>query len=251
MIERNKKEVWVSNPNINKEAKINISDFIEKVSNVKALRTVESLVFTIYPTSKEEYNKNLKLWDYVNKNTNSLNDKYRKVFNVILPEELFNFLKFSKKSKVNNLVALSLAIRYVNDEYGRNIIEQQVYEPILEKMHSIINKYFYSFLHKDEEYADYEENYPEYFVVLWNKSMEKAQQELIGNSAMFKIISNPFNKINDFKLQVSFMSDRDWNNIILNSSEDSLERVESRQDVFDFWKNNLYLEHSELLEPVD
>ena len=144
-MENREKYIWVSNHQIHEEAKLPLPGFLDTISCVETLRTQPSLCFTLYPTSKNEYEMNLKLWDYLNKSRNSLNSGY-KVFNVEFPKPLYYFLKHTNRVDVFKPIVLGLAGHYVFNPEKRKILQEQVYEPVFEKMLSIVNKYFKDFV---------------------------------------------------------------------------------------------------------
>ena len=131
-------------------------------AHVEALRTTKILTFTTYTTSKNEYNNNLKLWEYLNKNRNSLNDEGYFVFNVCFTGPLYNLFKFLKKIKIK-ILKLSIALRYIIDTDKREIIKNKIYEPIFNKAMNIVGQYFYNYLPSSLFYQKYIDSNPDYF----------------------------------------------------------------------------------------
>lgn len=242
------KHIWISNHEINNIAKKEINNFIDLTAHVEALRTTKILKFTTYTTSKSEYNNNLKLWDYLNKNKNSLNDEDYFIFNVRFPKSLYNLLKFSKKIKIKKFLELSIALRYIIDTEKREIIRNEVYEPIFNKAMNIVDQYFYNYLPSSLFYQKYIDSNPEYYFAQLKKQSEKVYKDLIGNSSMFDTIFclDENTLILDIKLETAYMTKKDWKNIVLMNYKDSLDRVESKKETIEMWRSDLLNEFPDL-----
>ncbi len=239
--------IWVSNHQINDVVKKDIKDFIELTTHVEALRTREILRFTTYPTSKSEYNNNLRFWDYLNKNRNSLNDNEYFIFNVRFPKSLYNLLRFSKKTKIKNYLELSIALKYIIEPEKRKNLRTQVYEPIFDKAMNIVDKYFYDYLPSSLFCQKNIDSNPGFYFTQLKKQAEKVYNELIGNSSMFNtLFCLDGNFIIDIKLETAYMSSKDWETVILKNEKDSLDRIESKKEMIEMWRFDLLNEFAEL-----
>ncbi|MDY0781680.1 hypothetical protein [Tenacibaculum sp. IB213877] len=245
--------IWISNHEINKEDKTSIDNFLKKVNHLKGLRTRPNLRFTFYPVSKNEVNNNLKIWDYINKNKNSLNDEYY-IFNLGLPENMLNFLKFSKRTKLLNPIILGIATKYVLDYDKREIMREQVYEPIFDKALNLVDKYFSDFLISSEFHEKYCYDFPEYYNTKLKSQFDKAFKEYVGDSSILPFICPWKNNKKydttifetgefDLKIPIAYMTKKDWEVVVITGEKDTLERAESRADVFNMWKYDLPNNH--------
>lgn len=242
-----KEYIWISNNQINVIAKKDINQFLDLIDHVEALRTREVLQFTTYPTTKEEFNNNLKLWDYLNKDRNSLNDKNHFIFNVRFPKFLYNLLKFSKRNKIRSFLELSIALKYIITPQKREILRSQIYEPIFDKAMNIVDKYFYDYLPSSQFNQKYLDSNPNFYFSQLKKQAEKVYGEIIGNSSMFNILfCLDKNFLIDIKLETAYMNDRDWKKIILMNQKDSLMRAESKKETIEAWRLDLLNEFPEL-----
>lgn len=248
--------IWISNHEINKEDKSSINTFYKKVDHLKGLRTRPNLYYTFYPVSKQGCNNNLKIWDYINKNRNSLNDNYY-VFSLGLPKNLLHFLKFSRRAKLFNPIILGIAAKYVMDYDKRGIMRRQVYEPIFDKALNLVDKYFSDFLTSSEFHQEYYDNYPAYYRTKLKSQFEKAFKEYVGDSSILSYVS-PWENSNmydnyyfeneafDLKIPIAYMKKEDWEDIINNGEKDTLERSESKAELFSMWKHDLLKYHPEI-----
>ncbi len=264
-MEHKEKYLWISNNQIHKEAKISIHEFLKITSCVETLRVCSLLNFTLYPTSEEEYSTNLKLWDYVNKNRNSLNN-YCKIFNIQFPKPLLYFLKHTNRADVIKPIVLGLAGLYIYAPEKRKILEQQLYPPIFEKVVSIVDKYFKDFLdivfiesYENEEITDEDDSF--YISIqAFRDRFDLAYKEYAKNSIMYQFV-NPFDNMEkynsaimenefDIKLPHAYMSNDDWKRIIIEKKPDSLQRVESQPEPFNEWKYDLFRYHKGVNLPI-
>ena len=254
-----KDQIWISNHEIHKKARLKINDFLTRINSVEALRALWSIEFSFYPTRKEEYDMNLKLWDYLNKNRNSLNGRYI-VFNVGFPESLYNYLRHTRRNKVMNPVILGIAALYALEPEKRTIIEEQIYPPIFSKAKDIAEKYFNNIMNLDDTDTDEERSESGYYLRYWQNvrdSFDKAFREYVGNSAIFSLI-DPVNRSKryemaiyeksdfDIKLPIAYMKDSDWERVVVKSEFDNLERSESNRELFMKWKKDLPKFHSSI-----
>ncbi len=69
-MKRSKNYVGVSNHEIHKQANLSKVCFLKKIVCIEELRTGNRLEFTLYPIDREECKINLKIWDFVNADTN-------------------------------------------------------------------------------------------------------------------------------------------------------------------------------------
>lgn len=253
-----KKYVWISNPEIHKEAKTSIHEFLKKTSQVKMLRAQWYWNFSFYPTSKEECQTNLKLWDYLNKNRNVLNGNYY-VFNIGFPKSIYQFLKHTKRSKVLNPVIFGIAALYALQPEKRDVLRSQIYLPIYEKALIVVDKYFDKLLNINHNEMDFEieTGYFQRYYQNVRDILDSAFRDYVGNSIIFPFV-NPFESAqkyefamreqNDFdiKLPYAYMREDDWKRIIKDGEVDSLQRAESNTELYNIWKEDLMKYHANI-----
>jgi hypothetical protein len=253
----NNEYLWVSNTEVHKKANLSPTEFLKHLTHVKMLRSGVDRFFILSPSDETSYEFNIKLWKFVNGEHNILNTEHRTSFVVGFPKELYKFLK---KTSIDNLfspVLLYLVGRYMHNPKERHFFRTDAHEPLYRKMMSIVNKYF-------SAYIDVEDlQYNNKFHVLYRK----VYKEIVGSYQLFSVVY-PFwkddnlglifggytdlnNKRNEERNNViidsgnlgigimeGYMTDFDWNKIIVNKVEDSLDRVESLKELFEHWKND-------------
>lgn len=244
-MKKTKNYVSVYNQEIHKQANLSKECFLKKIECVEELRTANRFEFTLYPVNMEECEINLKIWDFVNADTNALNDDDY-VFNIDFPEPLYDYLKNIKREHVLNSAILKIAILYVTLPDIRDILEKQVYKPIFNEAVEISQMYFKEVLEM------YDSDSVEYGIKL-KEAFFNACVKYITYSAMYpfiipsKILKGREEYVDwnekdlihySFPLSTAYMRDRDWKCIIDNNGRDTLCRVEGKKEPYLLWKTD-------------
>lgn len=253
------KYIWISNYQIHEEAKLDINDFLEKINCTEGLRVASWFRFTLFPTDKMEYDTNLELWDYINKNRNALNEK-NKFYCIQFPKNLYYFLKHTKKSDIMKPIIIGLAGHYILEPSKRKILEKQIYKPIFNQVLEVVNKYFSDYLNLDfkTSYDDdgEETNESEIATQSFRDKFHEVYGKYAKNSIMYQLV-NPYDNIEkynlasfeddfDIKLNHAFMTYIDWDSIVINGEKDSLDRSESKKEPLMRWRNDILRHHKNL-----
>ncbi len=246
---------WIPNLQINRAAKMNQREFLERIDCIRYLRAQWEFRFTCYPTSETEYEFNRNLWEYVNNDQNALNTR-NKVFNVGMPMPIYLFLRHTPKDKIFNGIELGLAGKYALKPEKREIMQKQLYPPVFNNAILLLDRYFKPFAVNATQ------------GLMENLELEHFKHEFhnafaahCGNSAIYHLIT-PFEAdkkwINfktdesgfDVLLPFGYMRDDDWKRIVLDGQKEDLHRSESDQSMFEWWKHLYTKFHSSLTEDI-
>lgn len=248
-----KNYIWISNYQINKQANLKIEDFLQKIRFLKNLRLIETgHFFYFYPTSKKEYEENIRLWDFINNDKNALNDSH-KVFIAGFPLELYYFLRHTPKKSIFTPIILALAGIYILEVSKRKIMEENIYRPLFDEIIKVVNKHFKQFINL----MDDEKPKKGIFSIQRQKFEDiynTTYGSIVKNSILFSLI-NPFNdsyKVNTIldddlgiNIPLGYLSDIDWEAIVMNGKEDPLIRSESNEILLKRWRLDLIKYHKE------
>lgn len=247
---------WAYNHQIHEDAKMDIQTFLHQVRNVKALRVGQYRNFSFYPTTKRDYEESIALWNFANDKRNELNS-YHYIFAVAIPKPLYHFFRHTKRSQIFRPVILGLATLYVLEPDMREIMREQVYPTIYEKVLPVAEKYFKKILDNEpsEEERENDRGYYHRRHQLYNDLLDKAIRAYIGNTTLLPYL-NAQKNIERYKLAMkekrefdirclyAYMTKNDWTDIIVNDDfEDDLMRAESNEEVFSNWKFDLIRFH--------
>lgn len=253
--------VWIPNHEINKKAQLSMRNFLNKIECVKTLRGQLYREFTFYPTSKNDCDINYKIWKYVNKDRNALNDSGFYAFNTQFPLWLYYFLKHSNRNNVMKPSIFSIATLYAFDPDKRNLLENEVHTPIFEKALKFAHEHFDELMYEEEYEIEYDgeimHETGRRFLQKRKDLINKAFGEYIGNSIIYPYISPfcksefgrdyfDFNFKHSIKLPIAYLSNSDWNRIIINGKKDDMERAESDAIPLKKWKDDNMQFHKEL-----
>src|SRR5690606_6784572 len=117
-------------------------DFLQKVQRVKRIRTSRDLLFTFYPRTSREMSRNMKLWEFVNGNTNALNYENHKYFIIMMPKWLYLFLRYTPQDKVINAITTALTGLYAADPDQRLKMEQKLDRSLFLNIKENYNNHF-------------------------------------------------------------------------------------------------------------
>lgn len=256
----NKKYQTVFNHQIHEAAQLDISTFLTRIENVLALRAGWNRNFSFYPTSKQEYDENIKIWNYVNGKRNALNNLHY-VYVLSIPKPLYYFLRHSKRSQVFKPIILGLATLYVLQPEKRKIMKDQLYSSFYDKAEKVAKKYFSEILYYNP--TDDELHEEGYFLRYWQRyrdMLDEAIKDYVGNTTLIPFIDassigtgkryemailerNEY----DIGCPYAYMTDSDWQRIVLEENkEDNLTRAESNYEILTLWKESLWNYHKQL-----
>lgn len=246
-----KGNVVIYNTRIYEEENLQPEEFLQKVKLVQRIRTSRQLKFSFLPTSAKDIERNDRLWEFVNGNSNALNYDH-KYFIIMFPEWLHQFLRFSTQKNVTECIVVALTGLYVGDPSQRikleKRLERNLYLRVIEYYHEYFSDFedFSFIVAEDWNLADQIND--EYF--------EKRKRFISRFDYFFRDhCSNPIviphiypvydpryeqsmvaKNTFDLPLVNSYFSKSDWKRIILGDSKDELIRMESEAEPWMKWK---------------
>lgn len=240
----------IIDPDIHKQAKITRDKFLERVSCVKSIRTAyNSNYISFYITTLDEYTNLKKFYDLVNSGIFSFS--YNKVFAIAVQPKLYEWFKYTDYSVIEKQIVGWLAAAYYFQPKKRNIQKEQLYKPLFDEILQLVDKYFKSFPLPDFDAQD--EAFPNYDNDTLLAQIEKCKQKYIQFCHDFykadppEFLKSPFgydilpewgvNEYHNFEFVWAYFTDKDWENIIVKGGTDSLQRSESRDDLWEKWKH--------------
>jgi hypothetical protein len=258
------KSVWLPNFEIDKHAGITAEQVLERVKNVRYLRSSDTAVaFTLYPTSEDEIKRNKSIFDYANGSYNSLHDGFV-YFNVKFPLDFLLFLKSRSWDAVHKCVIGFLSLLYWEDEDRRHIMETQIEKKTLRAVKKIVDGNAFDELSKIKKTytktggaqlrAQYNNAYFKVAIDLgidpivfpYMKRVFAHIQYPIHMSEYIPFVENNF----EIKLPAGYMRDiyedkDDWTSIVVNGNrrDDSLQRSESDSAPWENWLEEFSFYH--------
>lgn len=244
-------QIVLIDPYIHEKAKLSKDVFLDRVKNVKYLRTFKnSNYISFYITSIEENNNLLKFHNLVNNGIFDFENYY--VFAVSIQPKLYNWFKTTDLLTIQKQIVCWMAALYYFNLEKREILKKQVYKPLFEEILSIVEKYYNNFpipdfdiisepLFEQEDYTLSPEE---------KECIDKYHQvcQDFYNSKPPEFLSSPFdyknlegwgvNDNSDFEFVESYLNEGDWKRIVIKgASSDDMNRVESRDDLWIKWKH--------------
>lgn len=246
-----KGQIVLIDPYIHKRAKLTKEEFLERVSNVKYLRTAyNSNYISFYITSVDEYNNLIKFHDLVNKGI--FDFSYHEVFAVAIQPKLYDWFKSTSITTIQKQIASWLAGSYYFNPDKRDIQKRQVYKPLFEEILNIADTYYKGFPIPD-------------FAALSKKLFDNGDETLFSEQdkcrekylQVFKdyckaeppeFLSSPFdydnlkewgvNDYHNFEFVQAYLNEDDWKRIVIKgNSKDDMHRSESRDDLWQKWQH--------------
>ncbi len=246
-----KGQIVLIDPFIHKKAKLSKEEFLERVKNVKYLRTAyNSSYISFYITSVDEYNNLIKFHELVNKGI--FDFSYHEVFAVAIQPKLYNWFKSTDIATIQKQIACWMAGAYYFNIEKREIQKNQVYKPLFEEILNIVEHFFNDFplpdfselterlfSNGDETLFDEQKKCKKRYLQVCQEYCKTEQPEFL---------SSPFGYDNDkqwgvndyhnFEFVQAYLNDSDWERIVIKgNSEDDMHRVESRDDLWIKWKH--------------
>lgn len=240
------------NTRIYEEENFSPAEFIQKVQRVKRIRTSRDLAFTFYPSTPREMERNLKLWEFVNGNTNALNYENHKYFIVMIPKWLYMFLRYTSRENVINAITIALTGLYAADPNQRSKMEEKLDRQLYLKVKENFNKHFSDFenftfiVAQDWKLAD--DINDEYFDKRkrFTSQFDYFFRDNCGNPIIlpfiYPIFDPRFGQKSSFSrtrfevsLVNSYFTKSDWKRIVLGESTDELIRIDSEEEPWANW----------------
>lgn len=238
-----KGQIVLIDPFIHKKAKLSKAAFLEKINDVKYLRTaVNSNYISFYITSVEEYINLVKFHELVNKGIFDFN--FHEVFAVSIQPKLYEWFKTTDINTIQKQIVSWMSGLYFFNPEKRNLIKQQVYSLLYEEIQTIIEKYYAGFHVSDFSDLDDESTFDE------RNCLEKYKEVCleIYSSEPPEFLKSPFgyeyekewglNSYHNFEFVMAYITENDWDRIVIKGKNgDDLDRVESRDDLWLKWKH--------------
>ncbi len=244
------------NTEIHKKAKLSRQAFLEKVKNVKYIRTgINRHYISFYITSIEEYGNLKKFHELVNIGVFDFGGSYH-VFAVVIPDKLYEWFKSQRLGVIERQIAHWIASSYFFEPERREIFENQLFRPLLEEMKKIIKTHYVGYKppFSEDDLDNLEEK--QYEDAIFNNYHSKLRKyhevcqisygtkppAFLNTPGQYEYMSEyGVNAYHDFEFLEAYFTESDWENIIIKESIDDLGRSESREDFWINWKNTFSL----------
>lgn len=240
------------NTRIYEEIDFTPAEFLSKVKRVKRIRTSRDLAFTFYPRNQREMDRNFKLWEFANGNTNALNYENHKYFIVMIPRWLYLFLRYSTREQVENCVVTALTGLYAADPDQRDKMEEKLNRQLFLRVKENYYKYFTDFenftfiVAQDWKLAD--DINDDYFEKRkrFTSRFDYFFRDTCGNPIIVPFIypiydarfgqKSSFSRT-QFEIQLvnSYFTKSDWKRIVIGDSSDELIRIDSEEEPWVNW----------------
>lgn len=241
----------IINPHLHEHIKGTRDKFLERVSCVKAIRTnqdVNEEGLTLYIHSLPTFNLYQYIKNAIDKGDFSGLDSYyeQKHFGIEISDKLFSWFKNNELDTITSQVICWLSALYWLKSENRQIMDKQLYLPIVEEVHQVYSTYFENEidiadieLKKAQEYTKgvYHSACLDYYGSLPPEILETA--ELFYGLPENKNVKNLwwFHDKFDIRLHRFYFSYDDWERIVVRQENDDLLRVESSKDIWSKWKH--------------
>lgn len=240
------------NTRIYEEENFTPQEFLEKVQRVKRIRTSRDLMFTFFPCSPNEMERNTKLWEFVNGNTNALNYENHKYFILMMPKWLYLFLRYTPLKDVEKAIVTALTGLYAADPDQRIRMEEKLDRGLYLQVKENFYKHFADFedftfiVAQDWKLAD--DINDDYFEKRkrFTSRFDYFFRDNCGNALIlpfiYPIYDSRFGQKSalsktrfDIKLVNSYFTKSDWKRIVLGDSSDELIRIDSEEEPWVNW----------------
>lgn len=229
--------------------------FISKVRKVKRIRTNRDMLFTFYPRTEREMERNMKLWEFANGNHNALNYENHKYFIVMMPKWLYLFLRYTPQQKVVDAIVMALTGLYAGDPDQRpkmeEKLERSIYLRVKENFHNHFAEFenFSFIVAQDWKLAD--EINDEYFekrkrfITQFDYFFRDHCSNPLILPFIYPIFDTRFGHKSAFsrtrfevRMVNSYFTRSDWKRIVLGESSDELIRIDSEEEPWVNWIEN-------------
>jgi hypothetical protein len=247
--------VVICNVNIHKKLNVTREVFLEKVRVIKEIRCSWAWEYTSYYISTIEEYKNLKhLYDIVNSGEFPEN-KHQHWFAIAINPRMYEWFKSNSFHVIERQIVFWMASLYFFNPGEREIFNRQFYKPILQEIKKIIQSTYiknYPLINV----LDIDQNLVKSIDDIDKREFEydplevyKAQSTTYSGVEPPKFLSNPFGlpllfgeddwglSKYSFGFIKAYLTDSDWDNILINQEEDPLIRAESHAELWEKWKH--------------
>jgi hypothetical protein len=243
-------QVIIIDPYIHVKAKLTREQFLEKVSQVKSIRTGENYSYiSFYITDFQTYSNLHSFHDLVNKGIFSFKGYHS--FLVAIQPKLYNWFKNTDYPTVEKQITTWLTALYYFNPHKKKIFEDQIYKPLFEEILKIIDTHFKDFVPAEiNDLTEYLiENGDETMLDVYDLSLNKYLEvcKVIYGGEPPEFLRSPFdyeyikewgvNRGYNFVFTEAYFTENDWDRIINKGSDDSMGRSESRDDLWEKWKH--------------
>jgi hypothetical protein len=247
--------VVIINTHIHEKAKLKRGEFLERVECVKGIRTLRKSGYLNFYISSLEENLNWKKFhDIVQKGAFNFEDDY--IFALAFEPKLYNWLKETKLEIIQKQIIVWQAGIYLSDITKQEIIEKQLYHPLLEEVKKTIARYFRGFAidfnllfekwekDDDETFLEETEKFKQTYLDVCKEFYGSEPPEFLKSPFGYEYVGGWGLTKSDFYPQYSFdvieayFSSTDWNNVVIKGGKDSLIRTESRKDLWEKWRHS-------------
>lgn len=243
-------QIVLIDPYIHKRAKYTREQFLDKVECVKAIRTAKNgSHFSFYITTAEEFENLIRFHDLVNKGIFYF--KYYHVFAVSIQPKLYDWFKNTSIITIQKQIVSWLASCYFFNPEKREIQKQQIYKLLFEEMMKVVDQHYKDFdlpnfeeLEKrlikdnDETLFDEVERCEKKYIKVCNEFYNSNPPDFLKSPFKYEEIKEwGVNDRHNFEFIEAYFTEKDWNTIIKRGGKDSLERVESRDDLWLRWQH--------------
>lgn len=265
------KSVWVPNFEIEKFAGLTPKKLMQRVQNVRYLRSSENeLRFILYPSSKDEIERNRAIYRYANGEYNVLHDGFT-YFNVKFPLNFYLYLISREWSEVQRAIHGFLCLLYWSDPEKRSLVEEQLEKGTLRE----VIKLFESPTIKkmDQCYQQWVKSSDPLERAIFSKEYTRTVFELGIDPLLFHYVPTVLSEIQhplylsdflprdisglDIKLLTGYMRDiyeakDDWHSIVVAGSRnnDDLHRAESLHEPWVKWVEEYSFFHHRALKGI-
>ena len=254
--------IIIIDPDIHKKAKLTREQFLDRVSNVKEIRTAKNYNYiSFYICSFDEYHNLKKFHDLINHAKFDFKNYFN--FAIAVQPKLYNWFKTTEYPVIEKQITFWLASLYFFVPDKRHIVKDQLYKPLFEEILKLVDTYYNDFKLPDFHSLNqklFNDNYESIFDEE-NRCKEKYLEQCKN---FYKVeppefLSSPFGYehnedwgINDrycFEFIEAYFLEKDWEFIIIKGGKDDMGRVESRSDLWDKWKHT-YATFDERKSPI-
>ena len=245
-------DILIINPSIHKTTKLSRKQFLDKVSFVKAIRTIENNTYlTIYPYDYNEYLLIEQFHDLINKGDFSFFQSSNKhEFGIIVPKALFSWFKNTDLVVIQKqIISWLTSIYVINDCDWRNKMREDLYSIVFEEVLSVFKNYYPENIDTITGYSDlkdvcrkactsYAGSLPSQllcdFYFPFYSPCEKERERLEKEWGLLDQDEKIHNFV--FFFDSFYFTKTDWEDIVENDKENSLQRAESSSEIWHKWE---------------
>ena len=240
---RSKLVAIIINPHLHEDINEKRDKFLERVSNVKAIRTNrgrDEEGLTLYIYSLPTFNLYRYIKNAIDKGDFSGLDSYynAKHFGIEISDKLFTWFKNNELDTIIRQVICWLSALYWLEPNKREIMDRQLYLPIAEEVRRVYSTYFEEkpdvlILELEEVYHDV---CLDYYGSAPPEVVEISYSFGLGEDIDIEKLWWFHNKF-DIRLNRFYFHYEDWEKIVVRQENDELLRVESSEDMWSKWKH--------------